>query len=42
MSGYNLAQMRELLRLATQLGFADDVQHWEREIAAAERENRGH
>lgn len=38
MSGYTLVQMRELLRMAKQLGFADDVRHWESEIATFERE----
>lgn len=33
----NIAQLRELLSLARQLGFQDDVEHWEAEIAAAER-----
>jgi hypothetical protein len=33
---YTLAQMRELLRIAKQLGFADEIEHWENEIARAE------
>lgn len=37
MSGRTIAQMRELLRFAQQLGFDDDIQHWKQEIAAAER-----
>ena len=31
-----LAQLREALRLATILGFEDDVEHWKNEIAKAE------
>lgn len=31
MSGYTVAQLDELIRLAKQLGFQDDVAHWEAE-----------
>lgn len=31
-AGYTLPQLRKLLHLAKELGFADDVAHWEREI----------
>ena len=31
MSDYTIAQLDELIRLAKQLGFWDDVVHWEAE-----------
>lgn len=40
MTAQTLPQMRELLRLAQQLGFDDDIQHWKQQIAAAEEANR--
>lgn len=35
----SIAQMKEALRLARQLGFWDDVVHWETEIRKAEASN---
>lgn len=31
MSGYTIAQLNELIRLAKRLGFQDDVAYWEAE-----------
>ena len=35
---WSLAQMREMLALAEQLRFYDDVEHWKQRIAQAESE----
>lgn len=35
MTGYTLAQLRELRRLSLELGFMDDVAHWDRLIKQA-------
>jgi len=29
---YSISQLRELLNMARQLGFQDDVEHWESEL----------
>lgn len=31
--GYSRLQLKELIRLAKELGFFDDVKHWEAELA---------
>lgn len=36
---YTLTQLRELRRLALELGFMDDVRHWDNLIAIAKRDH---